>query len=95
MPVAGGSGGRRRITSSTTMWLRRSLTTTRISLAQQADRRMSLAASRSPGVISGAAPQPDPLAEVHGHAVEDHREPGSWRTFLVAAKSGQFDLERL
>ena len=33
------------------MWLRRSSTTTRTSLAQQAARRTSLAASRSPAVI--------------------------------------------
>ena len=33
------------------MWLRRSFTTTRTSLAQQAARRISLAASRSPAVI--------------------------------------------
>ena len=43
--------GRRRITSSTTMWLRRSFITTRTSLAQQAPRRTSLAACRSLAVI--------------------------------------------
>ena len=66
MLPAGQPPGRRRITSSTTRWLRRSFTTTRTSLAQQAARRISRAASRSAATIPAPAPQRHPLAEFRG-----------------------------
>ena len=59
------------------MWLRRSFTTTRTSLAQQAARRISLAASRSPAVIPARSHSHTRSPKSAGTVYQDRGEPSA------------------